>query len=76
MLRNFAGLLADRRFMAPALSVSLVIGSLYMFFSMVPAIFMTGFGFSPLGLSAFFASTVFVVFAARFLAPRLARRWG
>lgn len=35
-----------------------------------------GFGFSGLGLSAFFASTVFVVFGAGFLAPRLARRWG
>jgi len=76
VLRNYAGLLADRRFIAPALSVSLVIGSLYMFFSMAPAILMTGFGFSPLGLSVFFASTVFVVFAAGFLAPRLARRWG
>ena len=50
--------------------------SLYMFFSMAPAILMTGFGFPPLGLSVFFASTVFVVFAAGFLDPRLARRWG
>jgi DHA1 family bicyclomycin/chloramphenicol resistance-like MFS transporter len=74
--RTYAGLLGDRRFIAPALSVSLVIGSLYMFFSMAPAILMTGFGFSPLGLSVFFASTVFVVFGAGMLAPRLARRWG
>ena len=37
---------------------------------------MTGFGFAPLGLSLFFASTVFVVFGAGYLAPKLARRWG
>jgi DHA1 family bicyclomycin/chloramphenicol resistance-like MFS transporter len=47
-----------------------------MFFSMAPAILMTGFGFSPLGLSLFFASTVFVVFGAGILAPKLALRWG
>lgn len=69
-------LLLDRRFMAPTLSVSLVIGSLYAFFAMAPAILMTGFSFSSLELGLFFASTVFVVFAAGLLAPRLAHRWG
>jgi DHA1 family bicyclomycin/chloramphenicol resistance-like MFS transporter len=73
---TYRRLLLDRRFIPPALSVSLVIGSLYMFFAMAPAILMEGFGFSPLGLALFFASTVFVVFGAGFLAPRLARRWG
>lgn len=76
IMKTYAGLLGDRRFIAPAMSVSLVIGSLYMFFSMAPAILMTGFGFSALGLSVFFASTVFVVFGAGILAPRLAHRWG
>ena len=66
----------DRKFIAPAFSVSLVIGSLYMFFAMAPAILMQGFGFSPFELALFFASTVFVVFGAGFLAPRMARRWG
>ena len=73
---SYGQLLFDRRFIAPALSVSLVIGSLYMFFAMAPAILMEGFGFSPFGLALFFASTVFVVFGAGFLAPRLAHRWG
>lgn len=73
---TYGQLLLDRRFIAPALSVSLVIGSLYMFFAMAPAILMEGFGFSPLGLALFFASTVFVVFGAGILAPRLAHRWG
>jgi DHA1 family bicyclomycin/chloramphenicol resistance-like MFS transporter len=76
IVKTYGGLLSDRRFIAPALSVSLVIGSLYLFFALAPAILMTGFGFSPFGLSAFFASTVFVVFGAGFLAPRCARRWG
>ena len=76
ILKAYGALLTDRRFIAPALSVSLVIGSLYMFFSLAPAILMTGFGFSPLALSVFFASTVFVVFGAGAMAPKLARRWG
>ena len=76
ILRTYGDLLADRRFIAPALAVSLVIGALYAFFAMAPAILMTGFHFSPWGLGIFFASTVFVVFGAGWLAPRVARRWG
>jgi DHA1 family bicyclomycin/chloramphenicol resistance-like MFS transporter len=76
VLQAYRRLLFDRRIIAPALSVSLVIGSLYTFFSMAPAILMTGFGFSPFALGVFFASTVFVVFGAGLMAPRLARRWG
>ncbi len=76
VLRTYQQLLVDRRFIAPALSVSLVIGALYAFFAMAPAILMTGFHFSPLQLGLFFASTVFVVFGAGLLAPRLAQRWG
>ncbi|KPX15283.1 Drug resistance transporter, Bcr/CflA subfamily [Pseudomonas amygdali pv. dendropanacis] len=74
--RTYGRLLCDRRFIAPALSVSLVIGSLYMFFAMAPAILMDGFGFSSFGLALFFASTVFVVFGAGMLAPKLAHRLG
>ena len=76
ILRTYWQLLIDRRFIAPALTVSLVIGSLYAFFAMAPAILMAGFHFSPFGLGIFFACTVFVVFGAGFLAPRLAHRWG
>ncbi|MFT4194538.1 multidrug effflux MFS transporter [Ottowia sp.] len=76
ILKTYWQLLTDRRFIAPALAVSLVIGSLYTFFGMAPAILMEGFHFSPFGLAIFFASTVFVVFGAGFLAPRLAHRWG
>lgn len=76
ILRIYQQLLIDRRFIAPALSVSLVIGALYAFFAMAPAILMTGFHFSSLELGLFFASTVFVVFGAGFLAPRFAQKWG
>lgn len=76
VLKIYQQLLIDRRFMAPALSVSLVIGSLYAFFATAPAILMTGFHFSPFELGLFFASTVFVVFGAGFLGPRCAQRWG
>lgn len=76
ILAGYQRLLLDRRFIAPALSVGLVIGVLYAFFALAPAILMTGFGLSAFELGLFFASTVFVVFAAGFLAPRLARRWG
>lgn len=76
ILKTYWQLLTDRRFIAPALAVSLVIGSLYAFFGMAPAILMVGFHLSPFGLAIFFASTVFVVFGAGFLAPRLAHRWG
>ncbi len=74
--RTYKSLLSDRRFIAPALSVSLVIGCLYLFFAMAPALLMEGFGFSPFGLALLFASTVFVVFGAGLLAPRLAARIG
>lgn len=76
ILKIYQRLLIDRRFIAPALSVSLVIGALYAFFAMAPAILMTGFHFLSFELGLFFASTVFVVFGAGFLAPRLAQRWG
>lgn len=76
IFRIYRQLLIDRRFIAPALSVSLVIGALYAFFAMAPAILMTGFHFSSFELGLFFASTVFVVFGAGFLAPRFAQRWG
>ena len=73
ILSSYKQLLLDRRFIAPALSVSLVIGTLYAFFSMAPAILMDGFGLSSLELGVYFAATVFVVFGAGMMAPRLVR---
>jgi MFS transporter, DHA1 family, multidrug resistance protein len=70
--RRLAG---DPRFLFPALAVSLVIGGLYAFFAAAPAILMDEFGLTAFQLGLLFASTVLVVFAAGFLAPRLAHRW-
>jgi DHA1 family bicyclomycin/chloramphenicol resistance-like MFS transporter len=60
----------------PAISVSLVIGGLYTFFAAAPAILMSELGLTAFQLGLSFATTVLVVFAAGFLAPRLADRWG
>lgn len=74
--RTYRDLLGDRRFIAPALTVSLMVGGLYSFFGAAPAILMNDMGWSATGLSIFFAATVFVVFGSGLAGPRLARRWG
>jgi DHA1 family bicyclomycin/chloramphenicol resistance-like MFS transporter len=74
--RTYRNLLFDRRFIAPALTVSLMIGGLYSFFGAAPAILMETMGLSAAGLSLFFAATVFVVFGGGLAGPRLAARWG
>ena len=74
--RNYAGLLVDPRFIAPALAVSLVIGCLYSFFGAAPAILMTGMGLSSTGMSIFFAATVLVVFGGGMLTGPLVRHFG
>jgi MFS transporter, DHA1 family, multidrug resistance protein len=63
-------------FLLPAASVSIVIGGLYTFFAAAPAILMSGLGLTSFQLGLNFAITVLIVFAAGFLAPRLAHRWG
>jgi DHA1 family bicyclomycin/chloramphenicol resistance-like MFS transporter len=76
IVRTYAGLAVDPRFIRPALTVSLVIGCLYSLFGAAPAILMAGFGLSATGLSIFFAATVLVVFGSGLMTARLARRWG
>lgn len=76
VLRGYAGLATDRRFIFPATAVSLIIGGLYAFFGATPAILIGGMGLSPFELGLFFAATVFVVFGAGAAAPHLARRLG
>lgn len=72
----YGQLASDRRFIYPALSVSLTIGMLYTFFAAAPAIFISELDLSGLQLALYFAGTVFIVIGAGFLAPRLAHRWG
>jgi MFS transporter, DHA1 family, multidrug resistance protein len=74
--RNYLGLIADRRFLVPAATVSLIMGGLFAMFSAAPRVLIEGLHFTPIQLGLFFAGTVMVVFAAGMLATRLAPRFG
>lgn len=73
---NYFQLLSDIRFIAPAMAVGLTSGGLMAFFAATPVILMDGLTLPPVELGYFFATTVFVVFAAGLVAPKLATRWG
>jgi MFS transporter, DHA1 family, multidrug resistance protein len=74
--RTYLGLIADRRFLVPAATVSLIMGGLFAMFAAAPRILIEGLHFKPIQLGLFFAGTVMVVFAAGMLATRLAPRFG
>jgi MFS transporter, DHA1 family, multidrug resistance protein len=74
--RNYFGLVADRRFLVPGATVSLIMGGLFAMFSAAPRILIEGLQFTPIQLGLFFAGTVMIVFAAGMLATRLAPRFG
>jgi DHA1 family bicyclomycin/chloramphenicol resistance-like MFS transporter len=76
ILRNYLGLIVDRRFLVPAATVSLIMGGLFSIFSAAPRVLIEGLHFTPIQLGLFFAGTVMVVFAAGMLATRLAPRFG
>ncbi|MCJ8208004.1 multidrug effflux MFS transporter [Pseudomonas sp. RGM2987] len=72
----YARLARDSRFILPTLSMSLLMSGLFASFAAAPAILMKGIGLTSLQTGLYFASTVFVVFAAGMAAPRLAHRYG
>src|SRR6266851_7698029 len=74
--RNYGSLIADRRFLIPAATVSLIMGGLFAMFSAAPRVLIEGLHFSPIQLGLFFAGTVMFVFGAGVLATRLAPRFG
>lgn len=74
--RNYLGLVADRRFLVPAATVSLIMGGLFAMFSAAPRVLIEGLHFTPIELGLFFAGTVLIVFAAGMLATKLAPRFG
>ena len=76
IVRNYLGLIGDRRFLIPAATVSLIMGGLFAMFSAAPRILIEGLGFTPIQLGLFFAGTVLIVFAAGMLATKLAPRLG
>jgi DHA1 family bicyclomycin/chloramphenicol resistance-like MFS transporter len=74
--KNYLGLIGDRRFLIPAVTVSLIMGGLFAMFSAAPRILIEGLHFTPIQLGLFFAGTVMIVFAAGMLATKLAPRFG
>jgi MFS transporter, DHA1 family, multidrug resistance protein len=74
--QNYLSLIADRRFLVPAATVSLIMGGLFAMFSAAPRVLIEGLHFTPIQLGLFFAGTVMVVFAAGMLATKLAPRFG
>src|SRR5229473_1509200 len=74
--KNYLGLIADRRFLIPAATVSLIMGGLFSMFSAAPRVLIEGLHFTPIQLGLFFAGTVMIVFAAGMLATKLAPRFG
>ena len=73
---TYRRLVLDKRFILPALSMSLLMSGLFASFAAAPTILMKGIGLTSLQVGLYFAATVFVVFAAGMAAPRLARRHG
>jgi DHA1 family bicyclomycin/chloramphenicol resistance-like MFS transporter len=76
IIRNYFGLIADRRFLLPAATVSLIMGGLFAMFAAAPRVLIEGLHFTPIQLGLFFAGTVMIVFAAGMLATKLAPRFG
>lgn len=74
--KTYFGLIADRRFVVPAATVSLIMGGLFSMFSASPRILIETMHLTPIQLGLFFAGTVLIVFAAGMLATRLAPRYG
>jgi DHA1 family bicyclomycin/chloramphenicol resistance-like MFS transporter len=74
--KTYLGLIADRRFVVPAATVSLIMGALFSMFSASPRILIETMHLTPIQLGLFFAGTVLIVFAAGMLATRLAPRYG
>src|SRR5262245_24085799 len=74
--KNYVSLIADRRFVVPAATVSLIMGGLFAMFSSAPPLLTETMHFSPIQLGLFFAGTVLIVFASGMLATRLAPRYG
>lgn len=74
--KTYLSLIADRRFVVPAATVSLIMGGLFSMFSASPRILIETMHLTPIQLGLFFAGTVLIVFAAGMLATRLAPRYG
>lgn len=75
-VRAYGRLAIDFRFLLPAVSVGVIFGGLSVYFATAPAMLIGEFELTPIQYGLFSASTVFIVFGAALLAPRLAHRFG
>jgi DHA1 family bicyclomycin/chloramphenicol resistance-like MFS transporter len=76
VLRDYAGLLADARFVASALPGAAAISGLFAFIAGSPGVFIGLFGVAPERFGIFFGAGAAGVIAASLLAGRLAPRLG
>lgn len=76
LIRGYATLARDARFLRPALATAAILGALFAFFGTAPLVLAGRFGFSGVQIGLFFATSVLVVFAAGQATPRWAQRWG
>src|SRR5258705_4485890 len=74
--QNYFGLVAHRRFLAPAATVFLIMGGLFAMFSAAPRVLIEGLHFTPIQLGLFFPGTVIILFAAGMLATRIVPPFG
>ncbi|MET0220253.1 MAG: multidrug effflux MFS transporter [Tardiphaga sp.] len=74
--KTYLKLSANRHFLIPAATVSLILGGLFSMFAAAPRILIEGFAFTPIALGLFFAGSVVMVFGSGMLAARLAPRFG
>src|SRR5438045_5220633 len=73
---SYWSLSANRRFVIPAATVSLILGALFAMFSALPRVLIEGLDFTPLQLGLFFAGTVMIVFSAGIIATRIVPHLG
>jgi DHA1 family bicyclomycin/chloramphenicol resistance-like MFS transporter len=74
--KSYGSLSADRRFVIPAATVSLILGALFAMFSALPRVLIEGLAFAPLQLGLFFAGTVMIVFSAGIIATKIVPHLG
>ncbi len=71
---SYAQIGSKPAFLAPAFATAFIIGGLFGFFSAAPSILQVQMGLSAITVGWFFASTVFVVFAAGAVASALVKQ--
>lgn len=72
----YVDLLKDKYFLLPSLSLTFLMGTLYVLFVTSPLILEREFSLNNIEIGLYFAKTVFVVFFAGFLSPKISHNIG